>query len=145
MYEALRHACATLTDDSAAAVAVSHTLVQSRLDYTNSILFKTSKSYSERRAHIVLPNLHSTPISSTLTHHSSPSALSSTQPGHPSLPCHKQYDMNNNIVQHQPMSHWQQPLHSGVDRCNLPAVHTHTHTLSLSLSLVDITTMYVFS
>ena len=56
----------TLSEDTATALAV--TLVQSRLDYANSILFKTSTSNIKKLqraqnalARIALPNLRSTP------------------------------------------------------------------------------------
>ena len=59
---ALRHVCSALTEDTAAALAV--TLVQSRLDYTNSILFETSTSNIKKLlraqntlARIILTNL----------------------------------------------------------------------------------------
>jgi len=63
---ALRLIRSTLTEDTATALAV--TLVQSRLDYANSILFKTSTSNIKKLqraqnalARIALPNLRSTP------------------------------------------------------------------------------------
>jgi len=47
---ALRHIRSTLTDDMAKAVAVS--LVQSRLDYANSILYGTSKTNLNKLQHV---------------------------------------------------------------------------------------------
>jgi len=68
---ALRHVRSALTEDTATALAVS--LVQSRLDYANSILFKTSTSNINKLqrvqntlARIALPNLWSTPVLSLL-------------------------------------------------------------------------------
>ena len=64
---ALRHVRSTLTEDTAAVLAVP--LVQSRLGYANYILFKTSTSNIKNLqraqntlARIVLPNLWSTPV-----------------------------------------------------------------------------------
>ena len=69
----LRHVRPALIDDIAAALAV--TLVQSRLDYTNSNPFKTSTTNIKKlqraqstHARIVLPNLQSAPVCSLLAH-----------------------------------------------------------------------------
>jgi len=68
---ALRHVRSTLTEHTAAALAV--TLVQSCMDYADSILYKTSISNIRKLqraentlAWVVLPNLQSTPVSSLL-------------------------------------------------------------------------------
>jgi len=66
---ALRHVRSTLTEDTAAALAV--TLVQSQLDYANCILFKTSTSNIKKfqrakntLARLVLPFFRFTSVAS---------------------------------------------------------------------------------